>query len=174
MQHTIFRSRVVEADGGASSFAVAGFQTFFARSTMMRSMFAAVTGVALMIGVASARADGVPMDIQGAKTVNADAVIELIQKADNLVVLDNRHAADFDAGHIEGAVRLIDTDLTAESVLAQHVKSKAAPVLFYCNGLKCGRAAKAATKAVEWGYSKVYYYAAGMDEWKQRGLPLTR
>jgi rhodanese-related sulfurtransferase len=133
-----------------------------------------IAGFALMLGLAPAFADGAPTEIKGATTVNADAVIELIQKNDNLVILDNRSVADFDAGHIEGAVRLIDTDITAEAVLADRVKSKATPVLFYCNGLKCGRAAKATMKAVEWGYGKVYYYAHGLEEWKQRGLPLVR
>ena len=140
----------------------------------MRKLFLAMVGAALMFGLTPALADGAPTEIKGAKTVNADAVIDLIQKVDGLVVLDNRSAADYDAGHIEGAVRLIDTDLTVESVLAKHVKSKDTPVLFYCNGLKCGRAAKATIKAVEWGYTKVFYYAMGLEEWKQRNLPLVR
>jgi rhodanese-related sulfurtransferase len=29
-------------------------------------------------------------------------------------------------------------------------------------------------KAVEWGYRNVYYYALGLEEWKQRELPLMR
>ena len=134
-----------------------------------------IFSVALLCGFAApARADEAPLQIQGAKTVDADTVIALIQKTNNLVILDDRSAADYEAGHIEGAVRLIDTDITNESILAQHVKSKDAPVLFYCNGVKCGRAAKATLKAVGWGYSNVYYYALGMEEWKDRQLPLVR
>jgi rhodanese-related sulfurtransferase len=141
----------------------------------MRKLAVMIMGIALVLGFAlRAQADGAPMEIKGAKTVNADGVIDLIQKTENLVVLDNRSSADYDAGHIEGAIRLIDTDVTAEAVLAQYVKSKDAPVLFYCNGLKCGRAAKATMKAVEWGYTRVYYYALGLDEWKHRELPLVR
>lgn len=128
----------------------------------------------LLLGIGPAFADGAPVEIKGATTVNADGVIALVQKHDNLVILDNRSVADYDAGHIEGAVRLIDTDITSEAVLAERVKSKDTPVLFYCNGLKCGRAAKATMKAVEFGYGKVHYYALGLEEWKQRGLPLVR
>ena len=89
------------------------------------------------------------------------------------MILDNRKEEDFAAGHIEGAVRLIDTDVNAK-LLAKHVKSKAVPVLFYCNGVKCGRAAKAAERAVQLGYTKVYYYALGMEEWNAKNLPLVR
>jgi rhodanese-related sulfurtransferase len=141
----------------------------------MRKLLVLMMGLSLLFGLApAALADGAPLEIKGAKTVNADGVIDLIEKIGNLVILDNRSVADYDAGHIEGAVRLIDTDMANEAVLAKHVKSKEAPVLFYCNGLKCGRAAKATMKAVEWGYTNVHYYAMGMDEWKQRSLPLVR
>ena len=46
------------------------------------------------------------------------------------------------------------------------------PVVMYCNGIKCGRAAKAVKAAIELGYTKVYYYALGMGEWKEKGLPV--
>ena len=141
----------------------------------MYKLIITVIGFALTLGFApNALADGAPMEIKGAKTVNADAVIELIQKTNNLVILDNRSPSDYEAGHIEGSVRLIDTDITSEAAIVQHVKSKDTPVLFYCNGLKCGRAANAVVKATEWGYQNVYYYALGLEEWKQRELPLVR
>jgi rhodanese-related sulfurtransferase len=120
-----------------------------------------------------AAAQDAPMQISGAKTVNARQIFELVAKTPDLVILDNRKPEDFAGGHIEGAIRLIDTDVDAES-LAKYVNRKDAPVLFYCNGVKCGRAAKAVEKAVKVGYTRVYYYALGMDEWKAEGLPLVQ
>jgi rhodanese-related sulfurtransferase len=122
---------------------------------------------------AAAVAQDAPLQIAGTKTVNARQIFELVANTPNIVILDNRKPEDYADGHIEGAIRLIDTDVNAES-LAKHVKSKDTPVLFYCNGVKCGRAAKAAEKAVQLGYSKVYYYALGMDEWNAEQLPLVR
>ncbi len=114
-----------------------------------------------------------PMQITGAKTVDAKGVIALIEKhGDKLKIVDNRRAEDFEAGHIEGAVRVLDTDLTEEKMAS--LAKKAEPVLFYCNGLACGRAAKAAEMSVKWGYTEVHYYALGMDEWKKLGLPLVK
>jgi rhodanese-related sulfurtransferase len=139
--------------------------------TCLRSLLCAV---AITLGVAlPAMAQDAPTEIKGALTVDARQIVDLIGKEDSLVILDNRKAEDYSAGHIEGAVRLIDTDVSADS-LAKHVQAKSTPVLFYCNGLKCGRAAKAAEKAVQLGYSKVYYYVLGMDEWFKQGLPLVR
>ena len=139
----------------------------------MRSFLGVLIAALAVLGVASAQAQDAPMTITGTKTVNADQIIELVTKKADLVILDNRKPEDFAAGHIEGAVRLIDTDVTAES-LAKAIKSKDTPVLFYCNGLKCGRAAKAAQKAVEAGYKDVYYYALGLEEWSKKGLPLVK
>lgn len=119
-----------------------------------------------------AAAADAPLDIKGATTVDAKGVIGLVESAKGLVILDNRREPDYVAGHIEGAVRLLDDDMTDVAVLAKVVPAKDTPVLFYCNGLKCGRAAKAAEKAVGWGYAKVYYYAKGLEEWRAEGLPL--
>lgn len=135
---------------------------------MVSLAFAALLG---MVAVASA--EDAPMQISGANTVNAKQIFALINKDPKLVILDNRKEEDYAAGHIEGAVRLLDTDVSSDT-LAKYMSSKDFSVLFYCNGVKCGRAAKAAAKAVELGYTKVYYYALGMQEWNKEGLPLVK
>ncbi|MEX2630335.1 MAG: rhodanese-like domain-containing protein [Tistlia sp.] len=114
-----------------------------------------------------------PVEIPGATTVDADGVIALFDQHPDLIVLDNRKEKDFSAGHIEGAERLVDTDVNADT-LAAVLPSKDAPVLMYCNGLKCGRAANAVQSALGLGYSKVYYYAKGMEEWNAKGLPVAK
>lgn len=137
----------------------------------MRSFLIAIATL-LSLGTMAVAQDA-PLEIAGARTVNAKDIFDLVVKTPNMVILDNRKSEDYAAGHIEGAIRLIDTDVDAES-LAKHTKAKNTPLLFYCNGVKCGRAAKAAEKAVQLGYGKVYYYALGMDEWNAQGLPLVR
>lgn len=139
--------------------------------TNMRNFLMAIT-VVLSMGTVAVAQDA-PLEIAGATTVNAKQIFDLVAQTPDLVILDNRKEEDYAAGHIEGAVRLIDTDINAES-LAGHIKTKDTPVLFYCNGVKCGRAAKAAEKAVKLGYRKVYYYALGMEEWNAERLPLVQ
>jgi rhodanese-related sulfurtransferase len=138
---------------------------------VMRQVLFAIAAL-LSLGAVAAAQDA-PLEISGTKTVNARQIFELVAKTPNIVIIDSRKEEDYASGHIEGAVRLIDTDVNAES-LGQRIKSKDTPVLFYCNGVKCGRAAKAVEKAVQLGYSQVYYYALGMDEWNAERLPLVR
>lgn len=141
--------------------------------SILRSIAVVCLAAVVGLGLASvATAADAPLEISGAKTVDAAAVIDLVQSSDALVIIDNRKEADYNAGHIQGAVRLVDTDMTAPEVLAKVVPAKDTPVLFYCNGLKCGRAANATRHAVEWGYTNVHYYAKGMEEWRAEGLPV--
>ena len=114
-----------------------------------------------------------PMQVAGATTVDAQKILTLVEAKPDLAIIDTRRAEDFNAGHLDGAVRLLDTDVTADA-LGGIVKTKAAPVLFYCNGTKCGRAAKATETAIGLGYSQVYYYALGMEEWNKLSLPLAK
>jgi len=139
--------------------------------TSVRMCFLALTTLIGMVAMASA--EDAPMQISGANTVNAQQIFALIDKDPKLVILDNRKEEDYAAGHIEGAVRLLDTDVTPDT-LAKYIASKDVSVLFYCNGVKCGRAAKAAARAVQLGYTKIYYYALGMQEWNKEGLPLVK
>ncbi len=139
----------------------------------MQQIVKTTLGICFAAGLAfSAHAGEAPMEIPGATTVDAEGVITLIESTPDLVILDNRSVADYDAGHIEGAIRLIDTDITGAADLAAHVPAMDSPVLFYCNGLSCGRAANAAEMAVDYGYTNVSYYALGMTEWRDLGLPL--
>jgi rhodanese-related sulfurtransferase len=141
----------------------------------VKNLLLLIVGLALaMAGPALADDSDVedaPLQIASAKTVNAEEVVDLVGHEPKLVIVDARHSRDYKAGAIEGAVNILDTDLTPEK-LAEVTPSKDTPLLIYCNGVKCGRAAKAVLKAVNWGYSNVYYYALGMEEWKSKGLPV--
>ena len=133
----------------------------------------AATALLVCCALSSATlAEDAPLAIARATTVDCKGVIDLMSTAPGVVVVDNRKQADFDSGHIEGAIRVLDTDPTPERLSAA-VTSKATPVLFYCNEVKCGSAANATAKAVEWGYASVYYYADGIHDWKaHHQLPL--
>jgi len=139
----------------------------------MNTFLSLFAGFAMAFGVSTASiADSAPMEIEGAVTVDAEGVIDLIMSTPDLIILDTRRQADFDNGHIEGAVRLLNTDIESSADIAAHVSSLEDPILFYCNGLNCGRASDAVRKALEFGYTNIHYYALGMAEWRELGLPL--
>ncbi|MDH3987046.1 MAG: rhodanese-like domain-containing protein, partial [Gammaproteobacteria bacterium] len=112
-----------------------------------------------------------PESISGTTIVDAEGLIEKATQQPQLVLIDSRITADHREGFIEGSISLPDTDTSCES-LARIVAALNTPVLFYCNGVKCGRSGRAAMIAVECGYSNIYWYRKGMEEWQEKEFPL--
>jgi len=114
-----------------------------------------------------------PETLAGTTKVNAEQLIEILQSNPDLVVIDSRKPSDRAKGFMEASIGLPNTD-TNEVSLAKHLKSKTTPVAFYCNGTKCGRSYAAAKIALGLGYTKIYWFRGGWDEWVQKGLPIMK
>ena len=115
-----------------------------------------------------------PLTIDGTKKVTAEEVIDLVTNLSDIVIVDARKSSDRDgAGWIEGSFGLPNTSTNEES-LAKHVANKDTPVLFYCNGIKCGRSVESSKLAVSLGYKKIYWFRGGWEEWTQKGMPVTQ
>lgn len=138
---------------------------------MAYKLLAMLLATAFLSGVAFAGKKETPQFLEGTVRVSAEEMIELVEKFDDLVIVDSRKKSDVAKGFIEGAVSLPNTETNA-STLAKHVATKATPVAFYCNGIKCGRSYKAAKIALAEGYSKVYWFRGGIQEWEAKGLPI--
>jgi rhodanese-related sulfurtransferase len=138
---------------------------------VFKTSFLVMIAFALLSSSAFAGKKEVPPFIDGTVRVSAEEVIELVEANANLVILDSRKKSDFQKGYIEGSISLPNTE-TSASTLAKHLKSKTTPVVFYCNGIKCGRSMKAARIAVAEGYNKIYWFRGGMEEWEAKGLPV--
>ena len=127
----------------------------------------------LSISFASFAGEMAPEAIDGTIKVSADDIFELYEKFDNLVIIDSRKPADRVAGYIEDSIALPDFDTNADS-LTQYIETKSTPVVFYCNGKKCGRSVKAAKIAVKEGYTNVYWFRGGWAEWTGKKYPFVK
>ena len=87
------------------------------------------------------------------------------------VPIDVRTPEEFAEGHIEGAVSLLDTEMT-EADLATIVPEKDTTILFYCNGVRCLRSTNAIAKAKQWGYTSLVWFRGGWKEWSDKRLPV--
>lgn len=114
-----------------------------------------------------------PEDIPGTTKINAEELIELVWALPQLILIDSRITSDRHEGFIEGSISLPNTETSCKS-LEEVIPDKSALVLFYCNGVKCGRSAKAAQIAVDCSYNQIYWFRGGIEEWKQKQFPLLR
>ncbi len=135
-------------------------------------IFTFITCSLLMLGVAQA-AENTPESIDGTTRVTAEELIELVGNLDDFTIVDARKASDRTKGWIEDSVGLPNTDTTPET-LASIAPDKMKPILFYCNGVKCGRSVESSKNAVKWGYKKIYWFRGGMEEWENKGLPIVK
>ena len=87
--------------------------------------------------------------------------------ADDIVVLDVRSGAAYDAGHVPGAHSLPWRDITSERLAAL---SPTALFVVYCAGPHCNGADKAALRIARMGRS-VKIMIGGWHGWQVEGLP---
>lgn len=114
-----------------------------------------------------------PSEISGATSVSAEKLVELAVSMPQLIIIDARRKEEYEKGHIEGAVNLLDTEMTPDK-LAKIVPKMDTPILFYCNGERCLRSTNAARMALQWGYGKVYWFRGGWKEWTEKNLPVIK
>lgn len=119
---------------------------------------------------ACARESGAPMSVEGATSVTTKEAKELFDEG--ILFVDTRENSAWELGRIPGAVHIdVRTNAFTKEALMEEAKLED-KVLFYCNGIKCGRSSTASMKAVKYGYTHVYYYREGYPGWKNAGYPV--
>ena len=119
--------------------------------------------------VAAAKEEA-PLTVEGAQTVGPAEAKTLFDQG--ALFIDPRTDADYDAGRIPGAVHLaLKAGGLTEASLSE-VAKKDEPIVFYCNGIKCGVSSQACAKAVAWGYTDVRYFREGFPGWEASGYPI--
>lgn len=110
-----------------------------------------------------------PEDIEGARIISTATAKLLFDKG--YPFIDVRGLDDFNKEHIPGAYHLSIRDNFEEQNLHAIVK-KDQPVVIYCNGISCMGSSIATQKAIEWGWSNIFYYREGIKDWKQQNYPV--
>lgn len=84
---------------------------------------------------------------------------------------DARHAADFAAGHIAGALNLslADQDRWLPDLLASTPPTTV--IITYCDGERCHLATQLAEFLFFNGFDQVYYLRNGWTRWRESGFP---
>lgn len=92
------------------------------------------------------------------------------QRNTGLVLIDARSAEEYQEVHIKNAVSIPLSKLEKDAKLLPTAKD--VKLIFYCNGVKCGKSGKSAKIALENGYGDVSVYADGMPVWEEKGYAI--
>jgi rhodanese-related sulfurtransferase len=124
-------------------------------------MLLALSAVACL--AAEKTKDGFPI-------VTSEQIKGMLDRKEKMVLIDARSAQEYQEAHILTAISIPLT------VLEKDAKALTAPkdarLLFYCNGVKCGKSGKSALIAKALGYTVISIYADGMPVWEEKGYPL--
>lgn len=111
----------------------------------------------------------------GYKLMDADFLQERLQGG-SVFLVDVRDAADYEAGHIPGAI-CYPLPMTIQARLFKRWRLRkllcsdvCSGVVFYSGGPRCMRSDSAARAAVISGFPDVYSYAGGLEDWLSRGM----
>ena len=90
------------------------------------------------------------------------------------IFADARSAADYEAGHIQGALSLPDQNIDAwiETFIAQ--TNPETLIIAYCEGSQCILSKSLVDKLIELGFVNARYLVDGWGRWKEHQLPMGR
>jgi PQQ-dependent catabolism-associated CXXCW motif protein len=169
----------------AIGIAVALMLSMLSNSAFAQKFFANENKAAFTAPTLTYRSDSyhaeTPNTIPGAKTIMTEALYALTQGKDAPVLIDvlggNPHSTIKGALWWRGAglgttgpqgARDMNARFAARlGAATQSDKTKA--VVFFCLSYECWLSYNAALRAVEVGYTNVYWYRGGIESWKEAG-----
>ncbi len=106
------------------------------------------------------------------KTVTVQGLAELLKRPEKTQLVDvNNAEVRASYGVIPGAYLLSNPEKYAFTELPQ---TRATTLVFYCGGPMCQAAPKAATRAVQAGYTNVSVLEVGIKGWRDAGMPVNK
>jgi rhodanese-related sulfurtransferase len=111
----------------------------------------------------------VPEKISGVTTLSAEQVLETLMSEHSPLLVDARIKQDRDYGYIESSISLPDIDTNCDSLTKIVSVDKNSPIIFYCNGVQCGRSVVSIKIARSCGYHRLSWFKGGFSEWKEKG-----
>ncbi|QLH36409.1 MAG: rhodanese-like domain-containing protein [Parachlamydiaceae bacterium] len=108
----------------------------------------------------------------GYTVIHADELKSWYDQSKNMIVVDARSKQYFDGTLLPNAIWL-PPDAPAEEI-EKVIPSKNALVVVYCWSLACPASKWLADRLVAEGYTHIYKYPEGLQDWMQKGYPTTK
>lgn len=104
------------------------------------------------------------------KLIDTAQLKAMMDSKEDFTLVDARTKEEYDEAHIVKAINI--TEKGYEVQASQLCADKYAPLVIYCNGLKCGKSKKVAAKAAAAGYTNITIYTDGFPVWEEEAMPI--
>jgi rhodanese-related sulfurtransferase len=102
-------------------------------------------------------------------TISRDELQRRIEQGD-ITVLEALPASSWEAEHLPGAIAFPLDDIDGQA--AGLLPDKAATIAVYCSNSVCNNSHVVAARLTELGYTSVFRYTEGKQDWIDAGLPI--
>lgn len=106
------------------------------------------------------------------KEIDADQLKSWYDQKKTMIVLDARSKPYFDGTLLPDAKWL--TAEASEKEIEAAIPSKESLVVVYCWGVDCPASGWLYDKLTSMGYTNVYEYHEGLEDWMEKGFPTTK
>ncbi len=104
------------------------------------------------------------------RIIDRSALLSLIEGAAPPVIIDTLPVTAYQRGHIPGAISIPSDDIIARA--PAEIPNRDTPIVVYCKNGPCKRSNLSAERLDALGYTAVYDYDAGREDWAAGGHPL--
>jgi rhodanese-related sulfurtransferase len=106
------------------------------------------------------------------QTIDTDQLKAMIDANEDLLVINVLSEDDFREHHIPQSVNIPVEEGDFVDEVERHVDSKDQEIVVYCANTQCDASPKAARKLEDAGFTNVYDYEGGIEEWEQANQPV--
>lgn len=132
-----------------------------------RTMYIILVGTAILAVVAAIYTP-TWMNWEGYGDISSEKAWNIINDKPELVILDVRTQAEYDDGHLEGAILIPHTELADRL----DELNKSDELLVYCR--TGNRSSVAVGILKDAGFTKIYHLSNGITEWISEGYPVVQ
>lgn len=102
--------------------------------------------------------------------IHADKIKEMLDAKENVIILDARTKEYDDGNRLPGAL-FLPYNSTDDAIKAA-IPSTDSLVIVYCTSLKCPASKFLAERLSSMGYTNIFKYPEGINDWIQKGYPV--
>ncbi len=103
------------------------------------------------------------------KTITRHSIKSHLDNADQMILVEALPEKYFNDAHLPGAVQINHDEVAAKAPVL--LPDKGAEIVVYCANAACANSAKAAASLEEIGYTNIFQYVDGKQDWIDAGLP---
>lgn len=106
------------------------------------------------------------------KTMSRESIKASLDQHDLIVLVEALPERYFNDVHLPGSIQINHDEVDAKAV--RLLPDKSAKIVVYCSNLSCANSGKAAMRLTQLGYTNVFKYAEGKQDWIDAGLPVEK